>query len=348
MKLSRTEKIGTCFLVFFVLAMLGFGLFIFLRESSLLREAVRDATPTPKKIADGSVETAKEIAEDFVDFSLQKSKDVFSEIRQILKESSEDPSPKKEDKPTNQFESSKNKSLLRQGLDFGYSIAQTVDNRVQGFIEIPKNEQMKIGQDIFRKLTKNGADILQERRLNNLLRELAQPFLENISENSGKYEFHILNKPEVNAFTTVGRMVYVNRGLIDVMRDPAELQFVLGHEIAHSELGHCVKKINVLLAAEKVVGRNYAHLVNAAYQAVALGYSELEELAADRYSCQRMSLDRMGSISAIQRLQNLERSDRQDPDKSAQVISRSIEDHFASHPSGQIRIKNLRSVINEN
>ncbi len=53
MKSSRTEKIGVCFLVFFVLAMLGFGPFIFLRESILLRRAVRDATPTPKKFLMG-------------------------------------------------------------------------------------------------------------------------------------------------------------------------------------------------------------------------------------------------------------------------------------------------------
>ena len=44
--------------------------------------------------------------------------------------------------------------------------------------------------------------------------------------------------PEVNAFATVGRHLVVNTGLIKKMDNEAQLCAVMGHEIAHLQLGH--------------------------------------------------------------------------------------------------------------
>ena len=39
-------------------------------------------------------------------------------------------------------------------------------------------------------------------------------------------------------------LFYVNTGLLDKLSNDDELRFVIGHEIAHVDLGHCVKAFN--------------------------------------------------------------------------------------------------------
>ena len=43
---------------------------------------------------------------------------------------------------------------------------------------------------------------------------------------------------EVNAYATVGRHIIINTGLIERMDNEAQLCAVIGHEVAHLELGH--------------------------------------------------------------------------------------------------------------
>lgn len=51
---------------------------------------------------------------------------------------------------------------------------------------------------------------------------------------------HVLvsRNSEVNAYATVGRHIIVNTGLIEKMDNESQLCAVIGHEIAHLELGH--------------------------------------------------------------------------------------------------------------
>lgn len=48
----------------------------------------------------------------------------------------------------------------------------------------------------------------------------------------------ISKNAEVNAYATVGRHVIVNTGLIKKMENESQLCAVIGHEVAHLELGH--------------------------------------------------------------------------------------------------------------
>ena len=51
---------------------------------------------------------------------------------------------------------------------------------------------------------------------------------------------HVLvsRNSEVNAYATVGRHIIVNTGLIEKMDNESQLCAVIGHEMAHLELGH--------------------------------------------------------------------------------------------------------------
>jgi predicted Zn-dependent protease len=58
-----------------------------------------------------------------------------------------------------------------------------------------------------------------------------------------KIKVHILNKNEVNAFALPNGHLVVFSGLILAAENPEELTGVLGHEIAHIQLNHVMKKL---------------------------------------------------------------------------------------------------------
>ncbi len=68
--------------------------------------------------------------------------------------------------------------------------------------------------------------------------EAAEASLKNCARKNGDYRFIILDSEGVDAFSHSGGYVYLTRGLFSLVADEAELAFVIGHEIAHIDLGH--------------------------------------------------------------------------------------------------------------
>lgn len=65
-----------------------------------------------------------------------------------------------------------------------------------------------------------------------------------------KWEFNLVNSPEVNAWCMPGGKVVVYSGLLPVTKDEAGLAFVMGHEIAHAIARHGNERMSQMLIAE--------------------------------------------------------------------------------------------------
>lgn len=66
---------------------------------------------------------------------------------------------------------------------------------------------------------------------------------ENNDIDKEKIKLHIINNSEVNAFALPNNHLILNSGLILASENQAELAGVIGHEIAHMELNHVMKKL---------------------------------------------------------------------------------------------------------
>jgi predicted Zn-dependent protease len=60
---------------------------------------------------------------------------------------------------------------------------------------------------------------------------------------SNKIKLHVLNKDEINAFTLPNDHIVVYTGLVTACDSDTELAGVLGHEMAHMEKNHVMKKL---------------------------------------------------------------------------------------------------------
>lgn len=65
-----------------------------------------------------------------------------------------------------------------------------------------------------------------------------------------KYEFTVLDAPDVNAFAAPGGFIFVTTGILKKLKDEAELAAVLGHEVGHVVKQHSLKRMQRAAVAE--------------------------------------------------------------------------------------------------
>lgn len=97
----------------------------------------------------------------------------------------------------------------------------------------------------------------------------------------------------VNAFCTPGGYIFVYTGLIKMAANEDQLASVIGHEIAHAELRHSVKKLSrgvgrqaIIIAGAAAAGASFGVFiaVEVANKILGLGMGRDQENMADKYS----------------------------------------------------------------
>jgi hypothetical protein len=68
------------------------------------------------------------------------------------------------------------------------------------------------------------------------------------------WEFHCVNDRSINAFALPGGYVFVNRGVIEVAENEAQLAAVMAHELSHVALRHGTNQATKAAAAQAGVG----------------------------------------------------------------------------------------------
>jgi len=127
------------------------------------------------------------------------------------------------------------------------------------------------------------------------------------------YTFKVLDREELNALALPGGPVYVTKALADQVTED-ELAAVLGHEIAHITARHGVKKLQayrlytlltIALMSNKET-REAAKFTAQALNILALGYSQADELLADRLGtgyAYKAGFDPRASLTLLKKLQ---------------------------------------------
>ena len=161
------------------------------------------------------------------------------------------------------------------------------------------------------------------------------------------YTFKVIEDEEVNAVSLPGGFVYVNKGLVDKVKDDNELAGVLAHEVGHIVARHSIKKLQAIMGyslfriATIPVAKN-GQVTNAsdiAFTELLLGYGREDELLADqlaaRYSKQA-GYDPHGMISFLEKLQEENRRKPLRP-----------KTYFKTHPYAPDRIRVVKQELGE-
>lgn len=114
---------------------------------------------------------------------------------------------------------------------------------------ISEGEEVTLGlqasKDVLKK-EKESTDQLQTERVRRIGRRIAQA----ANKPDYKWEFHLIEKDEMNAFCLPGGKVFVYTGILSLTTSNDELAAVMGHEIAHALLRHGGERMSSAMMAQ--------------------------------------------------------------------------------------------------
>ena len=170
------------------------------------------------------------------------------------------------------------------------------------------------------------------------------------------YRFHYIPDSNViNAFSLPGGHIFIGRGMLNLMTTEDELAAVLGHEIEHIDLYHCVERVQLQAHLRKLHMEDINDLVSIPIDLFKTGYNKDQELDADRAGTRlaiQASYSPEGAISMFRKLGKLcQEQESQTASTPGEGISQlaweTLKGYFQSHPPAQERIEQIEKLERE-
>jgi predicted Zn-dependent protease len=201
-------------------------------------------------------------------------------------------------------------------------LVDTVKNVGKAVKEIEEPEEIAIGRDVAARLL-GAAPLVADPRLQRYVNHVGRWLAAQTERPDLPWQFGVLDHSNVNAFAVPGGTIFITRGLLERMRNEAELAGVLGHEIAHVLRKHHLKAIQkgaqTALAGEGLsaalrerAGPARDKLIAFGTEMYSRGLDKSDELEADRLGiviAARAGYDAYGLPSVLQTLQAMNAQD---------------------------------------
>lgn len=168
-----------------------------------------------------------------------------------------------------------------------------------------------------------------------------------VTRQRGRYEFRVAAGGGVNAFAVPGGFVYATPALLErFARDEDALLFVLGHEIAHVELGHCADGYRLRAGARGAARKTAGAVLSVGRLFAQLHFSPSQELEADAFAARLVAERRRDPAGGLRALGLLgltgDTGTKRDP---GTVVGEGVVDYFRSHPGSWERRAALEREI---
>jgi len=219
-------------------------------------------------------------------------------------------------------------------------------------LSMPFAEQIKIGNEQYGPAQQQqGGRYVVDPELNLYVNQVGQSLAVS-SPVKLPFEFVVLNNDVPNAWALPGGKIAVNRGLLILLEDEAQLAAVLGHEIVHAAAEHSANQMRnaqiagvtalVVGVAAAASDHDNAALISlgavVGSQAYQAHYGRSQELQADFYGIDYMvnaGYDPMASVELQQTFVSLSNGKK----------SNYLSSLFASHPPSQERVKKNQQKV---
>ena len=154
------------------------------------------------------------------------------------------------------------------------------------------------------------------------------------------YEFHYIPDGNfVNAFALPGGQIFFGKGLLDLMETEDELAAILGHEISHADLRHCIERYQYEYAARKLGLDLFYRLASIPVAIFQSGYTKEQELEADRAGLQlsvAAGYSPAGGLTLFEKFAQFSPAAGRDASSPLEEVARiplqSLREYFRSHP----------------
>jgi len=215
------------------------------------------------------------------------------------------------------------------------------------FILISSRQEVAMGNDIHRQL-ESEYKIVENGPLAEKVRRIGSDVAAVADRQEFEYQFYLIDKDEMNAFTVPGGRIYVFKGLAEKLKTDDAIAAVLAHEVGHNTAKHSVKKFQTALGYSLLsyIFFKQLHMKENTRRIAALGtgvlssiifaaYSRQDEYQADMLGLRYMSLagyNPQGMVDAFEILE-AEKQRGGEPE------------FLRTHPHLEDRIKRAKQLI---
>ena len=173
---------------------------------------------------------------------------------------------------------------------------------VQALVPISDEDEVKLGRSVAaRVIARFGIDYTRP-KATYYISVLGTMIAQRSDRPDMIYHFAILDTDDVNAYACPGGFVFITRGLLQTVKDEAELGSALAHEIAHITERHIVKSLQhsrVMKVGAQVAADAFTHggplfdkMIDHATDSLFQGLKKSDEFEADAKAL--VYLDRVG------------------------------------------------------
>lgn len=188
--------------------------------------------------------------------------------------------------------------------------------------------------------------------------EVGESLVPHVRRPGIRYSFVTIDTPAVNAFAMPGGRVVVTTGLLQFVQTEAELATVIGHEISHVDLRHCIERYQYELGLKRLgIDRTPATvLLDVSRMLVTSGYSKYQEIEADQQGL-RLAIQAgydpgagpavMARLAAAQEREASSRA-RTPVGEMGRAVASALGSYFASHPLSSERRDRMAELLERN
>jgi predicted Zn-dependent protease len=200
-------------------------------------------------------------------------------------------------------------------------------------------QEIDLGKQIDAQLKSGEVRILNNAAATDYVTQIGQRLIPTSARPNLPYTFQVVDDDGINAFATMGGFVYVNKGLLKIADNEAQLASVLGHEMGHITGKHSIKQMREAAIAQGLLGvagldKNQAVQIGVEL-ALRRPHSRRDEFDADQRGLVNLTRARYAQVEMVNFMQKL-------------LASKSSTPAFLNtHPNTSDRINQLNRQIQQ-
>jgi predicted Zn-dependent protease len=239
---------------------------------------------------------------------------------------------------------------LSSVMEIWGDVLRDVDGFGLQLTRVPARKEMEIGRQLAKLVRKSSSP---DDRLDAYVSTVGMTLVKHVRRHNIKYHFHIVPVARVGAFAYPGGQIFVTQGMLSFLKNEAELAAILGHEIAHVDLRHCIERFQYQLSLKRVGLGSVAPSVGLARVLATAGYTKYQEIDADAEGV-RLSVeagyDPEAVIEVLNRLKSIRRTRapkkaRTPAGEVIQSVAGALGSYLDSHPPSTERARRLSALI---
>ena len=206
---------------------------------------------------------------------------------------------------------------------------------------ITDSVQTAYGQMFHKQMTEEGGiKLMNDKTVSEQLHSVLNRLLSAREKPSAiRYFIYAIDDTLVNAFTFGGR-IYITKGMLEKCKGKEDLlNFIVGHEIGHSEVGHIKATIQELELSNKIFGEETGATVFEIKKLLTASFNQKNELEADYYGINLTNDLGYDVCSAVSFWKEM--ASKENPYSK-------VEDFFRTHPFSSLRSECLTNHIRNN